>query len=75
MGYKHIRDKKYKDALEIFKINVVLHPTSDNVYDSLAEGYLLNNDSLQAYTNFTKALDLNNRNRRAKAFVDAYSIE
>ncbi|WP_339756084.1 tetratricopeptide repeat protein [uncultured Winogradskyella sp.] len=75
LGYKHIRDKKYKDALEIFKINVVLHPTSDNVYDSLAEGYLLNNDSLQAYTNFTKALDLNNRNRRAKAFVDAYSIE
>ena len=71
-GYNFIRDKRYEDAIEIFKINVALHPTSDNVYDSLADGYVLINDSLKAYTNYKKALDLNNRNRRAQEFVDAY---
>ncbi len=71
-GYKFISDKQYKDAIEVFKINVALHPTSDNVYDSLAEGYVKIKDSLKAYTNYKKALDLNNRNRRAQEFVDAY---
>ena len=51
---------------------MALHPTSDNVYDSLADGYLLIKDSLNAYANYTKALDLNNRNRGAQEFVDAY---
>ena len=74
-GYGFIRDKEYKDANEVFKINVALHPTSDNVYDSLADGYLLIKDSLNAYANYTKALDLNNRNRGAQEFVDAYDNE
>ena len=71
-GYRFKADKQYKDAIEVFKINVALHPSSDNVYDSLAEGYLSIKDSLNAYANYTKALDLNNRNRRAQEFVDAY---
>jgi len=71
-GYGFIRDKEYKDAIEVFKINVALHPTSDNVYDSLADGYLLIKDSLNAYVNYSKALDLNNRNRSAQEFIDAY---
>jgi len=74
-GYNFIRDKHYEDAIEIFKINVALHPTSANVYDSLADGYVLIKDSLKAYTNYKKALDLNNRNRRAQEFVDAFDPE
>ncbi len=74
-GYNFIRDKQFEDAIEIFKINVALHPTSDNVYDSLADGYVLINDSLQAYTNYKKALDLNNGNRRAQEFVKGFEAE
>jgi hypothetical protein len=54
---------------------VALHPTSDNVYDSLGDGYILIKDSLQAYTNYKKALDLNNRNRRAQEFVKDFEAK
>ncbi|MDP5082513.1 MAG: tetratricopeptide repeat protein [Winogradskyella sp.] len=75
LGYKAIGEKQYFDALEIFKINVALHPNSDNVYDSLADCYLLIEDSLNAYTNYKKALDLNNRNRSAQEFVKEYEAK
>ncbi len=72
-GYKLLRDKKYEDAIGVFKINVALYPESDNVYDSLAEAYLGSGDSLQAYNNYKKALEYNNSNRRAKRYVEEYN--
>lgn len=75
LGYKALRDEQYKDAIEIFKINVALHPTSANVYDSLGDGYVLIKDSLKAYTNYKKTLDLNNRNKRAQGFVNDYEAK
>jgi len=72
LGYKFLRDTAYTDAIEVFKINVGLYPESDNVYDSLADAYARQGDSLQAYNNYKKALELDNGNRRAKRFVDAY---
>jgi tetratricopeptide (TPR) repeat protein len=72
LGYTALREKLYEHAIEIFKINVALHPNSDDVYDSLGDGYAVIKDSLNAYTNYKKALDLNNRNRRAQEFVNAY---
>ncbi|WP_439151515.1 tetratricopeptide repeat protein [Winogradskyella sp.] len=73
LGYKHIRNKDYEDAIEVFKLNASLHPNSVNVYDSLADAYLMNNDSANAYANYKIAYDMNPRNRRAKEFVDAYT--
>ena len=75
MGYELMRNKDYQDAIAVFKINTVLHPESDNAFDSLAEGYLNQGDSLLAWTNFKKALQLNPSNRRAKKFIQAYHIE
>ena len=75
LGYNAIGEKQYMDALEIFKINAVLHPYSDNVYDSLADCYVLIDDSAQAYTNYKKALDLNNRNKRAQDFVKNFEAK
>jgi len=72
-GYKLMRDKKFEDAIEVLKINVALYPESDNVYDSLGEAYLRNGDSLEAFNNFTKSLELNNGNKRAKRYVEAYN--
>lgn len=74
LGYQHIRDKAYIDAIEVFKINAALHPNSPNVYDSLAEAYLRNKDSTNAYVNYKISYDLNPRNRRAKSFIDAYKL-
>ena len=72
-GYQLIREKKYQDAISVFKINVALYPNSDNVYDSLADAYLRNGDSLQAFNNYKKALELNTGNDRAKEYINKYS--
>ncbi|NRD22801.1 tetratricopeptide repeat protein [Winogradskyella litoriviva] len=72
LGYQNIRKHEYKKAIEILKINAALHPNSANVYDSLGEAYLLHGDSLQAYINYKKTLEINSENRRAKKFVIEY---
>lgn len=72
-GYKQIKEENYDDAIAIFKMNIMLHPTSSNVYDSLAEAYLEVGDSLQAFNNYKKVLELNSENRRAKKYVNTYN--
>lgn len=71
-GYQLIGEKKYDDAIGIFKINVALYPESSNVYDSMADAYARKGDSLEAYKNYKIALELNTGNRRAKQFTEAY---
>ena len=73
LGYELLRKKKYEDAIGAFKINVALYPESDNVYDSLADAYLRNGDSLQAFDNFKMALKYNTGNKKAKRFIKAYN--
>ena len=73
MGYKHIRKREYEKAIGVLELNAKLHPNSANVYDSLGEAYLLNGDSLEAYTNYKKTLKFNSSNSRAKKFVDSYN--
>jgi tetratricopeptide (TPR) repeat protein len=73
LGYNYLRDKNYQDAINIFKMNVALYPDSDNVYDSLADAYLRSGDSLQAFVNYSKALELNSGNKRAKSYVELYN--
>lgn len=72
MGYALLRDKKFDDAIAVLEMNVALFPESDNVYDSLADAYLRKGDSLQAFTNYKKAYELNTGNKRAKEFLDIY---
>jgi tetratricopeptide (TPR) repeat protein len=70
-GYNHIVKQEYDKAIGILKINAALHPNSANVYDSLAEAYLMNKDSLKAYINFKKALEFFPENKSAKRYVNA----
>ena len=72
LGYQYIRQQKLENAIDVFKLNVALYPNSSNVYDSLADAYVRNGDSLETYNNFKKALELNTGNRRAKEFVEAF---
>ena len=74
LGYRMLRDKEFENAVEVFKMNVVLFPESANVYDSLADAYLAKGDSLQAFNNFKKTLELNNANEKAKRFVENYNL-
>ncbi len=73
LGYRLLRNKEYENAVEVLKMNVVLFPESANVYDSLADAYLAQGDSLQTFNNFKKTLEYNESNGKAKRFVDAYN--
>ena len=64
-GYKLAREGKTKQAVELFKLNVSLHPNSWNTYDSLAEAYEMNGNSALAITNYKQSLALNPRNAGA----------
>lgn len=75
MGYKYLRKHEYEKAIGVLKLNAGLHPNSANVYDSLAEAYLLNGDSLQAYTNYKKTIEMNSGNKKAHNFVNAYMLK
>jgi tetratricopeptide (TPR) repeat protein len=72
-GYSYLRDKEYDKAIGVFELNAKLHPSSSNVYDSLADAYLRSGDSLMAYENYKKALTIASDNRRAQEFIKAYN--
>ena len=72
LGYRKLGDEKYAESINIFRINVALYPESENVYDSLADAYLHSGDSLNAFANYTKAIELNSGNTRAKKYIKAY---
>jgi hypothetical protein len=55
-GYRLLRDRQLREAIEVFKLNVEAYPKSANVYDSLAEAYLASGDKQAAIENYNKAL-------------------
>lgn len=65
-GYKLIKQGRIEDALEIFKLNVYLYPTSENVYDSLAETYAVLEQKEVAIKNYEQVLKLNPNNSNAQ---------
>lgn len=56
---------KKREALEIFKLNVYLYPGSANVYDSLAEAYMVNGERELAIKNYKRSLELDSNNTNA----------
>jgi len=69
LGYQLLDEKKIKEAIEIFKLNVETYPESFNVYDSLGEAYMINGDDSLAVKNYEKSLELNPRNTIAKMMI------
>jgi CubicO group peptidase (beta-lactamase class C family) len=70
LGYTLMRDKKkYPEAIAIFKLNVELYPQSANVYDSLAEAYMLSGNKELAIKNYKKSLELDPTNKNAADMI------
>ena len=57
--------KRVQEAVEILKLNVEAYPASANVYDSLAEAYLVSGDAALAIQNYEKSLSLDPSNTNA----------
>jgi tetratricopeptide (TPR) repeat protein len=65
LGYQLLQMKKIKEATEVFKLNVEVYSQSYNVYDSLAEAYMVSGDKELAIKNYEKSLELNPKNSNA----------
>jgi pimeloyl-ACP methyl ester carboxylesterase len=66
LGYDLLyKQKRVKEALDVFLLNLEAYPTSFNVYDSLGEAYLVNAETELAVKNYKKSLELNPQNRNA----------
>ena len=65
LGYQFLRDKRVKEALEIFRLNVEAYPQSWNAYDSLGEAFMVDGDKELAIQNYKKSLELNPQNTNA----------
>jgi len=54
--------EKHAEAIEILKLNIVLFPSSWNVYHSLGESFVISGNKKEAIKNFQKAVELNPEN-------------
>jgi tetratricopeptide (TPR) repeat protein len=59
--------KKNAEAIEIFKLNLEMFSQSANVYDSLAEAYMAQNDKELSIANYKKSLELDPNNANARS--------
>jgi predicted alpha/beta superfamily hydrolase len=58
LGYNALSQKQYAKAAALFEMNIRNYPKSGNVYDSYADMWLAQNDTVKAISNFQKALDV-----------------
>lgn len=69
-AYSLLSQKQEQKALEVFKLNVFLHPESSNAFDSLGEIYLKIGNKELAVQNYKKSLELNPKNENAKKVLE-----
>ncbi len=62
VGYLFLQSGKVKEAIAVFKMNALAFPESWNVYDSLGEAYLTDDNKILAKENYKKSLKLNPEN-------------
>ena len=68
-GYGLMGDKRYADAVLLFRRNVEVHPASSNVYDSLGEAYMMAGDTALAIRNYSRSLELDSSNDNARQLL------
>jgi len=68
-GYDLIKEKKLKEAIEIFKLNIFAFTKSENAFDSLGEAYLEAGDKKLAVENYRKSLLLNPESENASEIL------
>ncbi len=74
-GYKLISQKRLREALEIFKLNVHLYPASANAFDSLGEIYAELGEQAAAIKNYEQSLKLDPQNKNAEEQLKRLSVK
>lgn len=57
--------KTSKQGINVFLLATKLYPNSANLFDSLAEAYMINNNKVKAIKYYEKSLELNPQNQNA----------
>src|SRR5262245_13946395 len=65
LGYNLLGQKKIKEAIKVFQLNVEAYHESSNVYDSLGEAFMINGEKAPAIENYEKSLKFNPNNANA----------
>jgi len=69
-GYNLVNGKRLDQAIDVFKLNVKLHPKAWNTYDSLGEAYALAGDKNLAIENYKRSIELNPENDNGKKALE-----
>ncbi len=69
-GRKYLENDSLEVAMKIFEMNAKLHPKVSNVYVRLGRTYLKSKDTVNALTNYKKALIYDSGNRRLKERIE-----
>ncbi len=69
-GYALMGANRLQDAIELFKLNIKLHPNAWNPYDSLGEAYAAAGDKQKAIENYEMSVKLNPKNDIGKAILE-----
>lgn len=72
-GYQLLSQKRFKEALSIFKMNTGMYPESANAFDSLAEMLEAMGEQEAALLNYKKSLALDAGNKNAAERIKALS--
>jgi Flp pilus assembly protein TadD len=70
LGYQHLQSGQIKEAIELFKLNVLAYPESANTYDSLGEAYMTNGEKELAIQNYKRSLEIDPNNQNAKNMIN-----
>ncbi len=75
LAYRFLFQGQLSNALEVFKMNVVLFPKSTNVYDSQGEVYLYLGDIPKAIESYSKISELENGNTSGTKIIENINQE
>ncbi len=75
LGYRFVEEKKFKEALEFFKINTELYPNSANVFDSYGECLMLVGKEKESLAAYKKSLALDPENKNAENILNKYNYK
>ncbi len=66
LGYCLLAEGKVAEAIEVFRLNVEVHPGSSNAHDSLGEAYLQAGETGRAARCYQRSLELDPRNANSR---------
>lgn len=75
LGYQYLGSGNVQAAIDVFRVNVALYPTSFNVYDSLGEAYMTDGQKELAIKNYEQSLKLNPNNANGREMLDRLKKE